>query len=87
MGQILGWLHAALSLVTFELFLFNFFLFSFCLPFRRPSLEEADVIQNQVVAQDFIGKRGSAVNVSAAVRLPQTRLMRLFKSKSGVQTN
>ena len=32
--------------------------------FARPSLEEADVIQNQVVAQDFIGKRGSAVNVS-----------------------
>lgn len=30
---------------------------------HRPSLEEADVIQNQVMAQDFIGKRGSAVNV------------------------
>lgn len=39
------------------------FLLCFFLP-RRPSLEEADVIQNQVVAQDFIGKRGSAVNVS-----------------------
>ena len=34
-----------------------------CCCCARPSLEEADVIQNQVVAQDFIGKRGSAVNV------------------------
>ena len=49
-------------------------LLSFVLPFRttRPSLEEADVIQNQVVAQDFIGKRGSAVNVSEHPRFTCT---------------
>lgn len=39
---------------------------------HRPSLEEADVIQNQVVAQDFIGKRGSAVNVRLPPRSPHT---------------
>ena len=38
-----------------------------CFGGHRPSLEEADVIQSQVVAQDFIGKRGSAVNVSEAI--------------------
>lgn len=44
----------------------SFFVF-FLSPFlcnERPSLEEADVIQSQIIAQDFIGKRGSAVNVS-----------------------
>ena len=30
----------------------------------RPSIEEAEVIQSQQVALDFIGKRGSAVGVS-----------------------
>ncbi|RHY28751.1 hypothetical protein DYB32_005736 [Aphanomyces invadans] len=35
----------------------------------KPSLEEAFVIQEQEVALDFIGRRGSAVNVSKADRL------------------
>lgn len=47
------------------------------LPFR-PSLEEADVIQSQVVAQDFIGKRGSAVNVSTAQNADATYVIRLL---------
>mmetsp|Transcript_40541 Transcript_40541/g.53359 ORF Transcript_40541/g.53359 Transcript_40541/m.53359 type:complete len:1186 (+) Transcript_40541:199-3756(+) len=35
----------------------------------RPSLEEAFVIQNQTVALDFIGRRGSAQNVGKADRV------------------
>ena len=35
----------------------------------KPSLEEAFVIQEQEVALDFIGRRGSAINVSKADRL------------------
>lgn len=35
----------------------------------RPSLEEADVIQTRTLALDFIGKRGSAVNVSRNERI------------------
>jgi len=35
----------------------------------RPSLEEAFVIQNQTVALDFIGRRGSAQNVGKAERV------------------
>ena len=39
----------------------------------RPSLEEASPIQNQVVALDFIGKRGSAINVGRQERIQYAR--------------
>mmetsp|Transcript_16869 Transcript_16869/g.68060 ORF Transcript_16869/g.68060 Transcript_16869/m.68060 type:complete len:944 (+) Transcript_16869:754-3585(+) len=35
----------------------------------RPSLDEAFVVQNQTIALDFIGRRGSAVNVSRSKRI------------------
>ena len=35
----------------------------------RPSLEESSPIQNQTVALDYIGKRGSAVNVGRRERI------------------
>ncbi|KAJ1460650.1 hypothetical protein M885DRAFT_508737 [Pelagophyceae sp. CCMP2097] len=35
----------------------------------RPSLDEAHVVQNQTVALDFIGRRGSATNVGRAKRV------------------
>ncbi|CAM9537504.1 unnamed protein product, partial [Ectocarpus sp. 13 AM-2016] len=52
----------------------------------RPSLEEADVIQNQVVAQDFIGKRGSAVNVGRNERINYAKglLQREFLPHVGI---
>ena len=39
----------------------------------RPSLEEAKPIQNQIVALDFIGKRGSALNVGRRERVQYAR--------------
>ena len=39
----------------------------------RPSLEEASPIQNQHVALDYIGKRGSAVNVGRRERIQYAR--------------
>ena len=39
----------------------------------RPSIEEAEVIQSQQVALDFIGKRGSAVGVSREKRIQYAR--------------
>ena len=39
----------------------------------RPSIEEAEVIQSQQVALDFIGKRGSAVGVSRDKRIQYAR--------------
>mmetsp|Transcript_18211 Transcript_18211/g.18269 ORF Transcript_18211/g.18269 Transcript_18211/m.18269 type:complete len:1196 (+) Transcript_18211:62-3649(+) len=39
----------------------------------RPSLEEAKPIQNQIVALDFIGKRGSALNVARRERVQYAR--------------
>lgn len=39
----------------------------------RPSLEEASPIQNQIVALDFVGKRGSAVNVGRQERIQYAR--------------
>lgn len=39
----------------------------------RPSLEEATPIQNQSTALDYIGKRGSAVNVSRRERIQYAR--------------
>lgn len=39
----------------------------------RPSLEDASPIQNQSVALDFIGKRGSAVNVGRLERIQYAR--------------
>jgi hypothetical protein len=34
----------------------------------RPSLDEAFVIQNQTIALDFIGRRGSATNIGRSNR-------------------
>jgi DNA-directed RNA polymerase II subunit RPB2 len=39
----------------------------------RPSLEESDVIQSKILALDFIGKRGSAVNVGRNERISYAR--------------
>ncbi len=39
----------------------------------RPSLEEAAPVQNQIVALDYIGKRGNAVNVSRKERVQYAR--------------
>jgi DNA-directed RNA polymerase II subunit RPB2 len=39
----------------------------------RPSLEESSPIQNQLVALDFIGKRGSATNVTRRERVQYAR--------------
>ncbi|KAL9690174.1 hypothetical protein QQ045_010570 [Rhodiola kirilowii] len=39
----------------------------------RPSLEEAFVIQNQLVALDYIGKRGSTVGVTKEKRIKYAR--------------
>ena len=39
----------------------------------RPSLEEATPVQNQIVALDYIGKRGSAVNVGRRERVQYAR--------------
>lgn len=39
----------------------------------RPSLEEAAPIQNQIVALDYIGKRGSAINVGRRERVQYAR--------------
>jgi DNA-directed RNA polymerase II subunit RPB2 len=39
----------------------------------RPSLEEASPIQNQSVALDYIGKRGSAINVGRRERIQYAR--------------
>ena len=35
----------------------------------RPSLDEAFVVQNQTVALDFIGRRGSATNMGRSKRI------------------
>ena len=39
----------------------------------RPSIEEAQVIQSQAVALDYIGKRGSAVGVARDKRIKYAR--------------
>eukprot|EP01041_Mallomonas_annulata_P008908 gene8908-18435_t len=39
----------------------------------RPSLEEAKPVQNQIVALDYIGKRGSALNVGRRERVGYAR--------------
>ena len=39
----------------------------------RPSLEEAAPIQNGLVALDYIGKRGSAINVTRKERIQYAR--------------
>lgn len=39
----------------------------------RPSLEEAQPIQNNIVALDYIGKRGSAINVGRKERVQYAR--------------
>ena len=39
----------------------------------RPSLEDASPVQNQVVALDYIGKRGSAINVGRKERVQYAR--------------
>ncbi|CAN0470816.1 unnamed protein product, partial [Discosporangium mesarthrocarpum] len=52
----------------------------------RPSLEEADVIQSTLVAQDYIGKRGSAVNVGRNERINYAKglLQREFLPHVGI---
>lgn len=39
----------------------------------RPSLDEASPVQNQIVALDYIGKRGSAINVGRRERVQYAR--------------
>ena len=55
----------------------------------RPSLEEAAPIQNQIVALDYIGKRGSAANVMRRERVQYARdiLQKEMLPHVGVEEN
>eukprot|EP00823_Brevimastigomonas_motovehiculus_P004857 TRINITY_DN3319_c0_g1_i1.p1 TRINITY_DN3319_c0_g1~~TRINITY_DN3319_c0_g1_i1.p1 ORF type:complete len:1185 (-),score=282.72 TRINITY_DN3319_c0_g1_i1:723-4277(-) len=55
----------------------------------RPSLEEANVIQSQEVALDFIGKRGATVGASKEKRIKYARdiLKKEFLPHMGIEEN